>query len=247
MKETEGKYAVLSGGKTDGDSDIWNEEELAKILNFDGISFKQDLDPGLEYGSADRSFNSSESQPPSEGSSQGEGEREGEKLGLMSGVSSPERNAPRAYSMGDMFEDPIAAATKPTLAKNPFAKVSVVGAILGAAFLVAAIFLSGIMGERKPNTVKVKATPSDEPKLQAPSSPPPDVGDYKTQAAVGSQQQKLSALESQRNSRVPKTSNSSRLPHPRRHLLPETSRCTARQQYLTRFHPDLTFPRHRHR
>ncbi|MCU0543227.1 MAG: hypothetical protein MUE44_13815 [Oscillatoriaceae cyanobacterium Prado104] len=203
MKETEGKYAVLSGGKTDGDSDIWNEEELAKILNFDGISFKQDLDPGLEYGSADRSFNPSESQPPSEGS----GEREGEKLGVISGVPLPDQTAPRAYSMGDMFEDPIAAATKPTLAKNPFAKVSVVGAILGLAFLVAALFLSGIMGERKPHTAKVQPSPSPEPKTQTQTGTPPDVGDYKTQAAVGSQQQKLSDLESQRNSRAPKTSN----------------------------------------
>lgn len=204
MKDTDSKYAVLSGGKTDSDSDIWNEEELAKILNFDGVSFNQDLDPGLEYGSADRSVG----EPESDGESSETSEQESEQLGSIEGVSAPERTAVRAYSMGDMFEDPIAAATKPTLAKNPFAKVSVVGAILGLAFLVAALFLSGIMGERKPHTAKVQPTPSPEPKPKTASGTPSDVGDYKTQAAVGSQQQKLSAIESERNSRAPKTANS---------------------------------------
>lgn len=217
MKESEGKYAVLPGGKTDSEADIWNEEELAKILNFDGVSFKKDLDPGLEYGSPTGSSRESESssEPEGEGEtenepkSEAEGEAEGEFFGSLSGVSGSEGVAatPRRNSMADMFEDPSNAATKPTLAKNPFAKVSVVGAMLGVAFLIAAVFLSGIMGEKKPETVKVQASPSPEPKPKAEGGVKQDVGDYKTQAAVGSQQQKLSAIESERNSRAPKTSN----------------------------------------
>ncbi|MCC3601631.1 hypothetical protein, partial [Microcoleus sp. PH2017_26_ELK_O_A] len=157
MKESEGKYAVLPGGKTDSEADIWNEEELAKILNFDGVSFKKDLDPGLEYGSPTRSSRESESSSEPEGEGETEGETEGEAedeaegefFGPLSGVSGSEgvAAAPRRNSMADMFEDPSNAATKPTLAKNPFAKVSVVGAMLGVAFLIAAVFLSGIMGE----------------------------------------------------------------------------------------------------
>ncbi|MCC3582609.1 TrbI/VirB10 family protein [Microcoleus sp. PH2017_30_WIL_O_A] len=217
MKESEGKYAVLPGGKTDSEADIWNEEELAKILNFDGVSFKKDLDPGLEYGSPAGSSRESEfsSEPEGEGEAQGETESEaeseveGEFFGPLSGVSGSEgvSSASRRNSMADMFEDPSNAATKPTLAKNPFAKVSVVGAMLGVAFLIAAVFLSGIMGEKKPDTVKVQASPSPEPKPKVEGGVKQDVGDYKTQAAVGSQQQKLSAIESERNSRAPKTSN----------------------------------------
>lgn len=209
MKELEGKYAVLPGGKTDSEADIWNEEELAKILNFDGVSFKKDLDPGLEYGSPTGSSRESESSSEPEGEGEAEGEAEGEFFASLKGVSGSEAvaAAPRRNSMADMFEDPNNAATKPTLAKNPFAKVSVVGAMLGVAFLIAAVFLSGIMGEKKPDTVKVQASPSPEPKPKAEGGVKQDVGDYKTQAAVGSQQQKLSAIESQRNSRAPKTSN----------------------------------------
>lgn len=209
MKESEGKYAVLPGGKTDSEADIWNEEELAKILNFDGVSFKKDLDPGLEYGSSAGSSRESESSSESEGEREAEGEAEGEFFASLKGVSGSEAlaAAPRRNSMADMFEDPSNAATKPTLAKNPFAKVSVVGAMLGVAFLIAAVFLSGIMGEKKPDTVKVQASPSPEPKPKAEGGVKQDVGDYKTQAAVGSQQQKLSAIESERNSRAPKTSN----------------------------------------
>jgi Bacterial conjugation TrbI-like protein len=209
MKESEGKYAVLPGGKTDSEADIWNEEELAKILNFDGVSFNKDLDPGLEYGSPAGSSRESESSSEPEGEGEAEGEAEGEFFASLKGVSGSEAlaSARSQNSMADMFEDPSSAATKPTLAKNPFAKVSVVGAMLGVAFLIAAVFLSGIMGEKKPDTVKVQASPSPEPKPKVEGGVKQDVGDYKTQAAVGSQQQKLSAIESERNSRAPKTSN----------------------------------------
>jgi Bacterial conjugation TrbI-like protein len=209
MKESEGKYAVLSGGKTDSEADIWNEEELAKILNFDGVSFNKDLDPGLEYGSSAGSSRESESSSSLEGEAEAQGEAESELFVPLKGVSASEAkpSALRQNSMADMFEDPSTVATKPTLAKNPFAKVSVVGAMLGVAFLVAAVFLSGIMGEKKPDTVKVQASPSVEPKPKAEGGVKQDVGDYKTQAAVGSQQQKLSAIESERNARAPKTSN----------------------------------------
>ncbi len=194
--------------KSQKHDEIWNEEQLARILNFEPCVLEKREAP--ETGVGERATNQFEDE---EGVGEvGRSERE---LDVAVNTESsdgdfseiPQKNLASEntqLSQADMFDEPHEGKTKPTFAANPFAKGGAVGLGLLVLFATAGLFLNSIMGTKLAKAPSKSAAPENSKVQQQNSSPPPnEIGDYKTQAALSSQAQRLKAVEDARNNRAP--------------------------------------------
>ncbi|NER51827.1 MAG: TrbI/VirB10 family protein [Symploca sp. SIO1A3] len=102
-------------------------------------------------------------------------------------------------SQADLFEDPHATKTQPTLSSNPWAKSAVVGLGLLVFFGAAGFFLAQIMGAkipRAPSIVKEKEPLDKDVALD--ETEPAETGVLKTQLALASQEKQMKAVEESR-------------------------------------------------
>ena len=194
--------------KTQKHDEIWNEEQLARILNFEPEVLEKRAAP--ETGVGERAANQFEDEV-------GVGEVGRFEQGLDEPVHTEssddivgnisQKNVASdntQLSQADMFDEPHEGKTKPTFAANPFAKGGAVGLGLLVLFATAGLFLNSIMGTKLAKAPSKSAAPQNSKVQQQNTSPPPnEIGDYKTQAALSSQAQRLKAVEDARNNRAP--------------------------------------------
>lgn len=163
---------------------LWSEEEIAKLF---------------ELKPEDNAFNSpSQVQEPVSIASSSPGpnlpkDEESEKLGIT------------AQDLIGSEDNPHENQTKPTFASNPFAKFGAVGLMMAGIFSVGAIFLNGVMNTpigRAPSSIE-EETP--EPVASQPNSDASqdEIGELKTQLAIGQQSQQLEDWSQRRRQRVP--------------------------------------------
>ncbi len=176
--------------ETEGDT-IWNETQLAAMVGFDNES-PQAVTPliGNESGT------------------------------LVEGGPPVNQSAVKnAVGQAELFDDPVEGKTKATFASNPFAKAVGVGIPIAIILGGAALFMSGITGQ------KTKTAPSMADKsVPATSTTKPNddfdgdsKGNLKTQVALGKQAEQIKAIDrakgpgkalvkNQKTSQVKKTS-----------------------------------------
>ncbi|MBP5974197.1 TrbI/VirB10 family protein [Brasilonema sp. CT11] len=99
-------------------------------------------------------------------------------------------------TQSELFDDPHAGKTQPTLAGNPFAKFGTVGLGLGVVFVTAAFFLNTVMkGKPKAAPEMVKTTPKPEIVALEKKEDKAETGKLKAQLALGKQAEQIKAVE----------------------------------------------------
>jgi hypothetical protein len=106
-------------------------------------------------------------------------------------------------SQAELFDDPIKEKTKPTFSSRGVSKIGGVGLPLLIVFVGGGLFLTAVMGSkpRQAATVASKPVPVATSK-PTPTSETEEIGNMKTQLAVGSQERQIKDLE---KSKSPKT------------------------------------------
>jgi hypothetical protein len=178
--------------------------------NFDDNLFEEEL--GLSYDSAETdNFTQSDSADNSTQGLLSENEQNWseEKLAQLLGfetdftphpssfIPHSSETSPHPSSLiPHPLDDPHDQKTQPQIASNPFAKLGVVGGVLGVVFVGAGVVLTQISGTNLKASSVVEKTPEQQEKQEKQEEFADKTGLYKTELALATQESQLKQLES---------------------------------------------------
>lgn len=117
---------------------------------------------------------------------------------------STQSNDDNTVSQSELFDEPIEERKSPRFSSRPIPKAAAVGSVLLVVFGGGGLFLQSVVsdGKRKVPTIANSPSPQSTPSIS--SSPDTEVGNLKTQLALGNQENQIKDLE---RSKTPKTPN----------------------------------------
>lgn len=107
-------------------------------------------------------------------------------------------------SQSELFDEPIEERKSPRFSSRPIPKAAAVGSVLLVVFGGGGLFLQSVVSDGKRKAHTVANSPSPQPTPSISSSPDTEVGNLKTQLALGNQENQIKDLE---RSKTPKTPN----------------------------------------
>jgi hypothetical protein len=114
-------------------------------------------------------------------------------------------NDSNTVSQSELFDEPIEERTSPRFSSRPFPKAAAVGLALLVVFGGGGLFLQGVMSGAKRKAPMIASSPSPQSTPSASPSPETEVGNLKTQLALGNQENQIKDLERSKRPKTPNT------------------------------------------
>lgn len=112
----------------------------------------------------------------------------------------------KAISQAELFDDPIEGKTQPKFSTSPFPKAAAVGLVMLVLFGGGGLFLQSVTSSASRKAPAIANSPSPQPTPTVPPTPDTEVGNLKTQVALGAQAAQIQDLDRAKSPKTPKTS-----------------------------------------
>lgn len=111
-----------------------------------------------------------------------------------------------AIPQAELFDDPIEGKTQPKFSTSPFPKAAAVGLVMLVLFGGGGLFLQSVTSSASRKAPAIANSPSPQPTPTVPPTPDTEVGNLKTQVALGAQAAQIQDLDRTKSPKTPKTS-----------------------------------------